>query len=62
MGHMENRMDDLIASGINERDACYSEIDRLEKLNKQMYEALKDLIERYPNSPWIINRLKSIKI
>ena len=26
----------------------------------EMYEALKDLIERYPNSPWITERLSNI--
>ena len=26
----------------------------------EMLVALKDIIERYPNSPWIIDRLKSL--
>ncbi len=34
-------------------------INELE-LTLQMTEALKDIIERYPNSPWIIDRLKSL--
>lgn len=41
MSYMQNRMDDLIQSGIHERDACYMEIDRLTKQNKEMFEALK---------------------
>lgn len=34
-------------------------INELE-LTRKMHEALKDLVERYPNSPWIIDRLKSL--
>lgn len=30
------------------------------EINTKMLKALKDLIERYPNSPWIIDRLKSL--
>jgi hypothetical protein len=39
--HMENQMDDLIQSGINERDECYAEIDRLKRENTKAIQLLK---------------------
>ena len=36
-----------------------TDLEKLKKVN-EMHEALNEIVERYPNSPWIINNCKSI--
>ncbi len=43
-----------VASAPNREDA------KLISKAPEMLETLKDIVERYPNSPWIIDNLKSL--